>query len=195
VLHGLSKNFNQPMTAFVKPPQLPLGSNERVVRTDIRYVTPTGLEAPVCGHATLAAAKGVLSLPGFADVGLQQIEFQTRTKGVIPVKVQDDGLLELQLPAGAAEKIPSDARDRVSAAVRRAFKRDVDIIDVRFGGAAFPYSKPFIYISFTSFFVSSPLPLLSCGGGDQRRRRFSQSRHRRICIRKLNCLMKKGHFS
>ncbi|KAG2022749.1 hypothetical protein CC2G_000476 [Coprinopsis cinerea AmutBmut pab1-1] len=138
ILRGLSKNFNQPMGTFVKPPVQP-AKGEKVVSTEIRYVTTTGLEAPVCGHATLAASKAILSLPGFSDAGIQECRFRTRTAGVISVKVLDDGFFELELPSACPEEVSREEIGRITAIVRRAFKRDLNVVGVRHGGAKYPH--------------------------------------------------------
>ncbi|TFK26701.1 Diaminopimelate epimerase-like protein [Coprinopsis marcescibilis] len=139
LLQSLSKNFNQPMAAFVDPPTPPL-NGDKIVRTKIRYVTPSGLEPPLCGHATLASARAILELPSLQGIEIEEIQFQTITEHIAPVRILNGGLLELGLPSSPPVAVPSVKEfDRLASVVRRAFKKDVNIIDIRVGSEAFNY--------------------------------------------------------
>lgn len=80
---SVAKEFNQPVTAFVKR-----SSGEKY---SIRYVTPA-TEIPACGHATLAAAAVVAQVDG-----LKKVLFLTGNKNSIETVVKD-GLVSMSYP-------------------------------------------------------------------------------------------------
>jgi len=67
---------------------------------DLRWFTPTA-EVTLCGHATLAAAKVLFDLRGWAE---PTIRFQTRQRGVLTVEKRGD-LLEMDFPALPARPV------------------------------------------------------------------------------------------
>lgn len=69
---------------------------------NLRWFTPT-VEVPLCGHATLAAAKILFEKTDFIQ---PKIRFSTRS-GILTVK-QDGGLLEMDFPAKLSGADESD---------------------------------------------------------------------------------------
>ncbi|TFK27896.1 Diaminopimelate epimerase-like protein [Coprinopsis marcescibilis] len=141
-LKGISANFNQPMTAFVQPPEAPASSTEGpiTIRTRIRYVTFAGVDIRLCGHASLAAAHAIISSPSFRDLNVGLVEFVTHVdKLAVPVKVGSGGLLEMSLPAWRPEAFDDQERERISAIVAHAFGREISIVDVKSGGPNFKH--------------------------------------------------------
>jgi len=131
VLRGLSANFNQPMTAFVSKPSEP----GKIVHARIRYVTATGVEVALCGHATLCATAAIRALPSYECV--EEVHFETVIgKTLVPVKLVDaaQGLLELGLPSAPLLPVAQTEEDRISALLDRAFGKKVAITAIRVGG-------------------------------------------------------------
>ena len=147
VLQGLAKNFNQPMVAFVQPPTAQSFRANGTVRTAIRYITFTGAEVGLCGHASLCAATAILTLPEYQNlsrgsVGL--VEFEAlMAKRTVPVRVLEDGYLELGLPVAPPVKPSEEERGRVEAFVQRAFHTpggwEVKIKEVLVGSGEFKH--------------------------------------------------------
>jgi PhzF family phenazine biosynthesis protein len=80
---SVAKEFNQPVTGFIK--------RLNAETFSIRYVTPA-MEIPACGHATLAAAAVV------AQAGeLERVVFLTRNSNSIETVVKD-GLVSMSYP-------------------------------------------------------------------------------------------------
>lgn len=79
--------FNQAETAFVAP--LPDG------RFSLRWFTPR-VEVPLCGHATLAAARALFE---WGDARGDRIVFVTRFSGELACDRTSDGRLTLDFPA------------------------------------------------------------------------------------------------
>jgi predicted PhzF superfamily epimerase YddE/YHI9 len=147
VLQGLARNFNQPIIAFVKPPTRQ-SLTSHVVRTSIRFFMHSGVEVPLCGHATLCAAAAILALPEF-QLDLEHgrvgslVEFEAcMTQRRIPVRALDGGQLELGLPVAAPVKPGKEERERIDAFVQQAFRdsgKEVKINDASVGPQGFEY--------------------------------------------------------
>ncbi|KAH6916633.1 hypothetical protein BKA70DRAFT_1177148 [Coprinopsis sp. MPI-PUGE-AT-0042] len=138
VLQKLSGNFNQPMTSFISTPTSP---EPGIVTMDIRYLTASGTEVPLCGHATIAATAAILSLPEFkeASVPVKQVRFKTLTRGWVSVDILEGGWLEIQLPTAEATSLRKEDIEAHASMFRAAFKRDLKIVDIKTGGEKYPY--------------------------------------------------------
>ncbi|EAU83403.1 hypothetical protein CC1G_09097 [Coprinopsis cinerea okayama7 len=177
-LEGLAGNFNAPMIAFVgavddgsivnlggeggvgeDTKKEDVGGEEGgrktegrrvVIKTSIRYLTYSGVEIPLCGHASVAAAGAILRLPFVQDlvkndgggVKVERVEFETWAEGrKVPVRVYEEDnktLYELGLPSVPPVPLPKDEEDRIRAFVARAFGErirdmDRDVVSVRRG--------------------------------------------------------------
>ena len=139
VLQGISKNFNQPMTTFVTPLSRQLRLGETVVAADVRFVTVTGVEVPICGHGSLAAAKALLGLPREASLEIKEIRFNTIKGVVITIKVLPTGFLEMELPAAVLEPLPVDEHQRIVDIMNEAFGRELKINNVVRGAGNFSH--------------------------------------------------------
>ncbi len=98
---AIAREINASETAFVRP--LPEGG------FSIRYFSPR-MEIPLCGHATLAAAKVLGQLGRVSDIVL----FRTRTRGELTVRLHATGL-DMTLPAYALQ--PATAPEALFAAL------------------------------------------------------------------------------
>lgn len=77
-----------------------------IVRTgedswDLRWFTPT-IEAPLCGHATLASAHVLFNHLGFNG---EEIQFDTRASGRLSVRKIEDGSLQMTFPAHMPQRV------------------------------------------------------------------------------------------
>src|ERR1700679_2357842 len=65
VLGKIARNFNQPVTSVVSSTS-DTSDNDKTIMRHIRYMASNGkeLEVPICGHATLAAAKALFTQLG-----------------------------------------------------------------------------------------------------------------------------------
>ncbi|KAJ7600063.1 hypothetical protein C8J56DRAFT_768937 [Mycena floridula] len=121
----LARNFQQPMTAFVSPSH---SGDPKLSKYQIRWFTPEMLESPLCGHATLAAARVLFDgLESEATV----IEFTAPSGAIITARKLEDGLLEIELAASPGlNKIVGPERDRLLKVVAAAFGRPVIVHDI-----------------------------------------------------------------
>jgi PhzF family phenazine biosynthesis protein len=95
-MQALAAENNQAETAFLKRTDDP-------ARFGLRWFTPT-LEAPLCGHATLASSHAL-----FAELGLgaPQVTFDTQS-GLLTVAREGDGY-RMDFPAGPPRRIDPPA--------------------------------------------------------------------------------------
>jgi len=98
---AIASEFNLSETAFIRP----LGSRERF---SIRYFSPK-MEIPLCGHATLAAAKVL-----FATTESREVRFRT-TEDVELVARDSEGAVEMEFPVYGTR--PSRVPDALLAAL------------------------------------------------------------------------------
>ena len=93
VLQSIAAENNVAETAFIVP------TGEGI--WDLRWFTPA-VEAPLCGHATLATAHVLYEHLDFAGA---EIAFDTRKSGRLTVKRLEDGRLEMDFPASPLRQI------------------------------------------------------------------------------------------
>ncbi|KAH6913609.1 hypothetical protein BKA70DRAFT_726398 [Coprinopsis sp. MPI-PUGE-AT-0042] len=146
VLQGLAKNFNQPMVAFVRPPTEESFTDNRV-RTTVRYMSHSGDDIALCGHASICAAAAILALPEFqnlSDIKVKLVEFETFLGNrTVPVRVLENGQFELGLPLAPPIKPSADERQRIETFVQHAFRnsgREIKIVDVMVGPQGFEHA-------------------------------------------------------
>ncbi|KAJ7919290.1 hypothetical protein B0H13DRAFT_2249756 [Mycena leptocephala] len=101
----------------------PFQGNPAAVR---RWFTPSFYEIPLCGHGTMAAARGIFERGLVAD-SVEVIEFHTLTAGIMRARrVGKDGI-EIRLPSGTLTDLPSEESPKITAALVKAFGRDLKI--------------------------------------------------------------------
>ena len=155
-----AKGFNQPDVAFITPNSTAAGK-PGAVSFDIQYFTPT-TEAPLCGHATIAAMKVILesatNSPGFgqdskfpvlSSPDTHTTEFTTRTGVVIsarkvtaPDEVGSEGgdWFEIVLPVAKLVKLPAEEEERVIGIFARAVGKELKVKYIGVGEPPLEYS-------------------------------------------------------
>lgn len=98
----------------------------------IRWITPTGMELPLCGHGTLAAARALFADPSLIPAHHEVINFIFSSGELLARRIQ--GKIELVFPSGDLTPI-TDAilQAKVQDVVRRAFGGDGNL-RVKFAG-------------------------------------------------------------
>jgi PhzF family phenazine biosynthesis protein len=137
---GIARNLNQPMTSFLSKTPLP-SKDEKVAAFGIRWYTPSGHEAPLCGHASLAAAQAVFDRSDLASGAVEVIELHTLTGGIVTARKVEGGFIEIQLPAGEVEEVFAEEKVKMSEMVAKAFGRTVSINYVGKGIKGFEHCK------------------------------------------------------
>ncbi|KAJ7665106.1 hypothetical protein DFH06DRAFT_1086945 [Mycena polygramma] len=123
-LEKIALNFKQPILSVVGL-QLP-SSDETVAAFNIRWFSANASEIPLCGHGTMAAARAVFER-GLVPDSVEVIEFHTVTAGVMRArKVGKEGI-EIRLPSGTLKEVPAEKTPQITAALTKAFGRDVAI--------------------------------------------------------------------
>jgi predicted PhzF superfamily epimerase YddE/YHI9 len=146
-LQTIAANFNQPITVFIAP-LAPLDENEDVInpsgscgsdnindadttlRFGIRWFT-TQVEAPLCGHGTLAAAASIFrGARGDAESDLKcpaAIRFEaTSGRFVIARKVEEDHI-EIDLDSETAEGLSAEEDAKLRGVLSKALGKDVPV--------------------------------------------------------------------
>ena len=110
VMQAIAAENNLAETAFLVP------KGKGVF--DLRWFTP-GVEAPLCGHATLASAHAIFSHLKFDG---PEIGFDTKS-GRLTVKRLADGRLEMDFPADMPKRIdaPATLADALGAAPKEVW--------------------------------------------------------------------------
>jgi PhzF family phenazine biosynthesis protein len=138
-MEKIAINLSQPMTAFLSslPQQDP---SETSAGFDVRWFAPTGVEIPLCGHATLAAA-GVHffeSEPNLISKSIISLGFRSRSGALLTAR-KDGDWVEIALPSNVATAPPPEVVGRVSVAVKNAIGDDVLVRFVGVGGKGFEH--------------------------------------------------------
>ncbi|KAF8897854.1 hypothetical protein BD779DRAFT_1617963 [Infundibulicybe gibba] len=123
-LVGIARNINQPITSFLET--LPSPQHDEVARFSIRYFTNNGIEIPLCGHGTLAAAEAVFDRHLVSEK-VETLEFQTMTRGVVEVQRLEGRQFEMRLPSSLTEELPSSEYAKIAPLIHNAFGREVAI--------------------------------------------------------------------
>ncbi|KAJ7600200.1 hypothetical protein C8J56DRAFT_846731 [Mycena floridula] len=125
IMAKLARNFQQPMTAFVSPSH---SNDPKLAKYKIRWFTLGMVEVPLCGHATLAAAR--ILFDGLESEATA-IEFTAPSGTTITARKLDDGLLEIELLASSGlNKIVGQERERLLKVVEAAFGRPVIVHNI-----------------------------------------------------------------
>ncbi|KAJ7492096.1 hypothetical protein FB451DRAFT_1216961 [Mycena latifolia] len=125
-LTKIAANFNQPITSVVGP-QIPSADADATVAAfRIRWFTASAHEVPLCGHGTMAAARAIFARGLVAD-SVETIEFHTASAGVMRArKVGAEGI-QIRLPAGTLAAVSAEEVPKITAALGKAFGRDVSV--------------------------------------------------------------------
>ncbi|KAJ6560322.1 hypothetical protein B0H19DRAFT_1376109 [Mycena capillaripes] len=133
-LMKIAANFSQPITAVVGP-QLP-SVDEKVAAFNIRWFTSSFYETHICGHATIAAARAVFDR-GLVVDSVEVIEFHTLSAGVMKARKVGKDAIQIRLPSGTLTDVSSEESPKITAAVTKAFGRNVAIKYLGVGGKGF----------------------------------------------------------
>ncbi|KAG5351806.1 hypothetical protein C0989_004843 [Termitomyces sp. Mn162] len=84
IFKNIAQNFNQPITAFVSYQPLTPSADRpsKAVAFSVRWYTASRTEVPLCGHGTLAAAKGIFERADVAQ-DTEIVELHTFAHGVV----------------------------------------------------------------------------------------------------------------
>lgn len=144
-LAAIAQKLNEPITTFISPTPVPT-NNEKIVQFPVRYFAPTGMEVPLCGHGTIAAAKAIFTRPDLVSEKVNVLEFQTVAMGIMTASKRENGLVEILLPAVTVEEVPTKDRSKLDAVLTRAFGRNMAINYVAKGGPGFEQCKLMNYV-------------------------------------------------
>jgi len=110
----------------------------------IRWILPTGIEAVLCGHGTLAAARVMFSDPSIVPAHHDVIKFNS-TSGTLLTRRSGDKI-EMEFPAGEVAPVTDATFEaKVKDAVRRAFGGG-ESVHVRFVGRGKGTYTPLILV-------------------------------------------------
>jgi PhzF family phenazine biosynthesis protein len=125
-LQTIAANFNQPITVFIAPLRA-VDPSGTMATFCIRWFTPK-LEAPLCGHGTLAAAAAVMfhGARGTAE-GLTAIRFETTSGKFVVARKVEDGRIEIDLDAETSEALSVEEDVKLRGVVAKALGKDVPV--------------------------------------------------------------------
>ncbi|KAI0259365.1 hypothetical protein BC834DRAFT_906539 [Gloeopeniophorella convolvens] len=118
-LQTVAANFNQPITVFVAPKE---AGTAQVPTFGIRWFTPS-IEAPLCGHGTLAAGAALLAL--HADA--QAIRFEATSGKHLIARRAEEGRVEIDLDSERAEALKPAEDTKLRGVLARALGKDVPV--------------------------------------------------------------------
>lgn len=130
-LHNIAKNFNQPMTTFLRRVTTDNDHTESA-SFEVRWFTGGG-ELPLCGHATIAASGLMFFAPELHLTQLKNITYKT-ARGLVLTAQKAGNSVQLSLAATGIEELPSAESARLRGILTRAFGKEVDL---RFAGRGF----------------------------------------------------------
>ncbi|KAH8929883.1 Diaminopimelate epimerase-like protein [Atractiella rhizophila] len=119
VKQKIGAEFNLSETAFLLP--LP-GNSPQTPKFQIRWFTPS-VEAPLCGHATIASAHVLFSNPVYVSPEAESIEFASVFSGTLYARrsLPFDGTIVLDFPYTSSRLIPpasAEAQKVIEGVVR-----------------------------------------------------------------------------
>jgi len=126
-LQSIATNFNQPITVFVAPRETDPASGTATF--GIRWFTPE-IEAPLCGHGTLAAAAAVFRTAATATKGAPcptKIRFEAPTGKFLVARQVEEGRVEIDLDAGRAEALVGAEDAQLREVLARALGKHVRV--------------------------------------------------------------------
>ena len=118
---GISQNLNQPMTAFTRPAR----SDAHTADFDVRWFS-CGKEIPLCGHATLASAHILFTVPGLVAPTVDLLNFHS-TAGMVLTAHKDGEWIELTLSATVTQALPAKEVERIQAIASRGLGKPVTV--------------------------------------------------------------------
>jgi len=130
--------YAQPMAAFLTGPSAVEESDldAKTVGFDVRYFHAQGTESPMCGHATLAAAKALLKR-NLVSPDIKNIHFRT-ISGIVLAKALPNGQFEIELPAAETTEVQDEELKNVlSNKLANALGIHPTIKSIRQGGPGF----------------------------------------------------------
>ena len=131
-LQSIAANFNQPITVFVAPPETATGTSDAsgTARFGIRWFTPE-IEAPLCGHGTLAAAATVFrtaNSKGAPPHGRPTtIRFEAPTGKFLIARQVEECRVEIDLDAGRSEALVGAEDAQLREVLARALGEHVRV--------------------------------------------------------------------
>lgn len=121
-LQSIATNFNQPITVFVAP----LSTDPSGMATfGIRWFT-VAIEAPLCGHGTLAAAASVFRSAKGAH-GPTAIRFEAPTGKFLVARQVEEGRVEIDLDVGRSEALVGAEDAQLREVLGRALGKHVRV--------------------------------------------------------------------
>ena len=118
LMQKIAEENNLSETAFTMPIPGETGASATGTPTfALRWFTPT-TEVELCGHATLGAA-AALRAAGIVAKNAEAVQFSTKS-GLLVARYQDDGSIEIDLPAAVSTK-------PISADLAAATERALDV--------------------------------------------------------------------
>jgi len=134
-LSKIAANLNQPVLSVVSCEPLP-SADEGVLMHSIRFVLPTGLEIPLCGHGTIAASKVLFASPEVQAKGIHTVYFKTISGATLKAVQLSDGFIEIELPAADIESASPEEQTKIKSHLDKAFGRDVRVKDIKVGSGS-----------------------------------------------------------
>ncbi|KAJ6481789.1 hypothetical protein C8R45DRAFT_312096 [Mycena sanguinolenta] len=133
-LMKIAANLNQPMTSVIGR-QLP-SVDETAAAFTIRWLLPTFNEVPICGHATMVAARAIFER-GLVAESVKIVEFHTQSGQIMRARKVGKDAIEIRLPSATLTEVSSEDSPKIVAAVSKAFGRNVAIKYMGFGSKGF----------------------------------------------------------
>ncbi len=124
-LQLIARNFNQPITVFIAPRETNASDPSGTATFGIRWFTPE-LEAPLCGHGTLAAAAAVLHGAEGAR-GPTTIRFEAQSGKFLVARRVEEGRVEIDLDAGRSEALAGAEDAQLRGVLARALGKHVRV--------------------------------------------------------------------
>lgn len=124
-LQSIATNFNQPITVFIAPRETDASDPSGTATFGIRWFT-VELEAPLCGHGTLAAAAAVFRSAKGAQ-GPTTIRFEAPTGKFLVARRVEEGRVEIDLDAGRSEALAGAEDAQLRDVLARALGKHVHV--------------------------------------------------------------------
>jgi PhzF family phenazine biosynthesis protein len=118
-LQSIAANFNQPITVFIAPHETDASGTATF---GIRWFSPV-LEAPLCGHGTLAAAAAVFR----SAQGPTAIRFEAQSGKFLVARQVEEGRVEIDLDAGRSEELVGAEDAELREVLARALGKHVRV--------------------------------------------------------------------
>ncbi|PFH46232.1 hypothetical protein AMATHDRAFT_70291 [Amanita thiersii Skay4041] len=133
IYKGIATTLKQPMAAFISPKGKISPETSNIASFDIRYFAPSGTEAGLCGHATLAAAKAIFSDENRIPPEVDVIEFHNIRCQVFRATRVGNDTIEMRLPSCVPEEVSEEKKAHLTPLIYKAFGRKVEIVHIAEG--------------------------------------------------------------